>query len=99
MNPPPSPPSAIALWLPRADEHALAQSLGLVQQDAALTAKLIGSERVTLARDHPGVLVRVGRWHIWRVVRTLHRLGLTNTPDARAAAYTQLAFGHEHEAD
>lgn len=86
---------AIVLWLPRADEHALAASLGLCEPDPDLCARLVDAARIDCARRFPGVTVRVIRAHVWRMVRTLHRLGLTNTPDARSAAAVRLALDAE----
>lgn len=84
-------PALIALWIPRDDEHALAASLGLVPADPRLHRELQEAGQEQAARDLPGVTVRIGRWHVWRVVRAMHRAGTTNTPDGRAAAYALLA--------
>lgn len=85
----------VALWLPRADEHALAASLGLCEPDAALARELLEAARETLHSDHPNWEIRVGRWHVWRVVRAMHRAGFTNTPDGRAGAFAFLATNTE----
>jgi hypothetical protein len=84
-------PDAVILWLPRADEHELAASLGLCECDPALLRDLINAAQDQVARDLPGTSVRVHRWHVWRVVRAMHRCGVLNTPDGRARAYTWLA--------
>lgn len=84
-------PDRVALWIPRGDEHALAASLGLCDPDPRRLRELVEAAQAQLARDLPGVPVRVGRWHVWRIVRALARAGLTNTPDSRAAAFALLA--------
>lgn len=89
----PGPPSAMAMWFPRADEHELAVSLGLCEADRARLRALIDAAQEQTARDHPGVTVRVYRWHVWRVVRAMHRAGQVNTPQGRSAAYAWLAAG------
>lgn len=80
-------PDVVHLWLPRGDEHALAASLSMCEADPVLLRKLVESVQEQLARDHPGARVRVHRWHVWRVVRAMNTLGVTNTPDGRAMAY------------
>lgn len=77
----------IILWLPRSDEHALARSLGLVDLNEA---ELI--ERIRGVQRDAGSPVIVKRWHVWRVVRALATLGLTNTSEARANAFAYLAM-------
>ena len=84
-------PESVDLWLPREDEHALAASLGMCEADRALLNKLLAAAQDDLARQLPGVPVRVHRWHVWRVVRAMQRSGVLNTPDGRAAAYALLA--------
>lgn len=79
------------LWLPRGDEHELAASLGMCERDPALLRELVEQAQQAVARDHPGMVVRVHRWHLWRVVRAMARLGVLNTPDGRAAAYVHLS--------
>ncbi len=74
-------------WLPRADEHELACTLGLVELDATHIEARIGELR------RRGGNIKVGRWHVWRVVREMARLGVTNSPDGRIAAYVHLARG------
>ena len=86
-------PSLIAVWLPRSDEFALARSLGLVEREEE-EMRLIITE-LNAEYKPQGVIVRVGRWHIWRVVRTMHRLGVLSTPDGRAYAYGILATEKE----
>lgn len=85
------PPDSVVLWLPREDEHELAASLGLCEPDRALLRALVEAAQRQTAHDLAGVPVRVHRWHVWRVVRAMHRAGATNTPDGRAAAYALLA--------
>lgn len=85
------PPEQIVLWLPRGDEHALAASLRMCEADPELLRELVEAAQKQTAHDLPGVPVRVHRWHVWRVVRTMARLGVTNTPDGRAAAYVHLS--------
>ena len=87
------PPKQIVLWLPRADEHELAASLGLCERDPNLLREMIEAAQAQTARDLPGVPVRVHRWHVWRVVRAMARAGAANTPDGRAAAYALLSEG------
>lgn len=84
-------PSEVILWRPRADEHALAASLGLCEADPDLLAELITAAQEQTARDMPGVPVRVHRWHVWRVVRTMARARVLNTPEGRATAFGLLA--------
>jgi hypothetical protein len=84
-------PELVALWIPRADEHALAASLGLAHPDAAKHRELQETGQRQAAADLPGVPCRIYRWHVWRVVRAMHRAGLTNTPEGRAAAFGILA--------
>jgi len=81
----------VIMWRPRADEHALAASLGMCEQDPELLQQMIAAAQQQTARDLPGARVRVYRWHIWRVVRTMARLRLRNTPEDRAIAYDALA--------
>lgn len=84
-------PSRIILWLPRGDEHELAASLGMVTPDAAEHERLIRAAQQQIAADQEGVAVSVYRWHIWRLIRTMAKLGLLNTPEGRAAAFAHLA--------
>lgn len=91
-------PHSVILWLPRADEHELAASLGLCERDPALLRELIERAQQQVARDLPGTPVRVYRWHVWRVVRAMHRAGVLNTPDGRARAYTWIALGSDGDA-
>jgi hypothetical protein len=84
-------PSTIELWLPRADEHALAASLGMCERDPELQRRLVEAGREEAARLWPGSPVRVRRYHVWRVVRAMHRGGFLNTPDGRAGAVALLA--------
>ncbi len=86
-----SQPESVHLWLPRGDEHALAASLGLCERDPQLLRELVEAAQDQTARDLPGVRVTIHRWHIWRVVRAMVRVGAINTPDGRAAAYGWLA--------
>jgi len=90
-------PNSPILCLPRADEHDLAASLGLCERDPALLRELIERAQEQVARDCPGTPVRVHRWHVWRVVRAMHRAGVLNTPDGRARAYTWIATHTEGE--
>lgn len=93
-------PDQVSLWLPRGDEHELAASLGMCEADPKLLRKLIEAARLQLAGEMPGVPVRVYRWHVWRVVRTMAKAGLLNTPDGRSAAFAILANrNHEHDHD
>lgn len=84
-------PQSVHLWLPRGDEHALAASLGLCERDPNLLRELVEAAQEQVARDMPGVHVTIHRWHVWRIVRAMHRVGVANTPDGRAAAYAWLA--------
>lgn len=84
-------PNSVHLWIPRGDEHELAASLGLCEPDRALLQELVTAAQEQVARDLPNTPVLVHRWHVWRVVRAMAKLGLTNTPASRAAAYTHLA--------
>ncbi len=84
------PPHRVALWMPRGDEHELAASLGMCEADPALLRELLDAARSAIAQDHPGAHVCVRRWHVWRVVRALAKLGLKNTPAGRATAYAAL---------
>lgn len=79
------------LWLPRADEHALAASLGMCEKDPALLRELVEAAQQQIARDLPGCRVQVHRWHVWRVVRALAKLKLLNQPDHRSMVYAYLA--------
>jgi hypothetical protein len=85
------PCKGVYLWLPREDEHDLAASLGMCEQDRAVLRALIDGACEQTARDHPGVPVRVCRWHVWRVVRAMHRAGVLNTAEGRSTAYMVLA--------
>jgi len=84
------PPKEIVIWLPREDEHALAASLGMCESDRELLEELVEKGQEQIARDWPGTPVIVKRWHVWRVVRAMARLGLENTPGDRSAAYAWL---------
>ena len=84
-------PDSVELWRPRGDEHALAASLGLCEKDPELLRQLIEGAQEQIARDLSGVPVRVFCWHVWRVVRAIHRAGMTNTPEGRAAAFVILS--------
>lgn len=86
-----SQPRRVILWLPREDEHDLAASLGMCEPSRELLHEMVQQAQEQTARDLPGVPVVIKRWHVWRVVRTLAREGLTNTPEGRAAAYGLLA--------
>ncbi|MBL0920730.1 MAG: hypothetical protein IBJ10_01235 [Phycisphaerales bacterium] len=80
------------MWLPRADEHDLAHSLNLTEcADPAELRALVEAAQDEAARMLPGVPVRVYRWHVWRVVRALHRCGVLNTPEGRSRAYLWLS--------
>lgn len=81
----------VVLWLPREDEHALAASLGMCEKDPKLLRELVESAQQQIARDMPGAVVRIHRWHIWRVVRAMHTVRVLNTPDGRAKAYAYLS--------
>ena len=76
----------MVIWLPRADEYALAHTLGMVDCDADTLGEI-----VTATQEQTGVQVRVHRWHIWRVVRAMVAAGATNTPEGRATAYRRLS--------
>ena len=91
MNPQPNQPNAVVIWLPRADEYALAHALGMVDCDVDTLGEIVTATQEQTARDLPGVPVRVHRWHIWRVVRAMVAAGATNTPDGRATAYRRLS--------
>ncbi|MFZ2875465.1 MAG: hypothetical protein WAZ94_13410 [Phycisphaerales bacterium] len=91
-------PKCVEMWLPRADEHALAASLGLCERDPEVLRQLVHGAQEQVARDLPGAAVRVHRWHVWRVVRAMHRVGVENTPAGRATAYVYLAVGGDREA-
>ena len=80
----------VIMWLPREDEHELAASLGLCEPDRATLEQLIEAAQHQVAEDQPDTVVVVKRWHVWRVVREMVRLGVLNTPDGRAAAYVCL---------
>lgn len=84
-------PQEIHLWLPRGDEHELAASLGMCESDPALLRELLAAAQEQLARELPDTPVRVHRYHVWRMVRAMHRCGVLNTPDGRAAACVWLA--------
>lgn len=84
-------PSQVALWIPRRDEHELAASLGMCERDPDLLEELVQAAQEQVARDLPGVPVRVYRWHVWRVVRAMAKAGVTNTPDGRAEAFARLS--------
>lgn len=84
-------PHPVSLWLPRDDEHELAASLGMCEKDPALLRELVEAAQEQMARDLPGVPVRIHRWHVWRVVRAMHRAGALNTPAGRAAAFMTLS--------
>ena len=84
-------PGLVALWIPRADEYDLARSLGLVDRPRDELDELADAVREQVARDLPGTPVRVHRARVWRLVRAMQRLGVTNTPDGRAAAAGWLA--------
>jgi hypothetical protein len=86
-------PDQVVLWLPRADEHELAASLGMCERDPALLRELLEAARGDIERRHPGVRVRIARWHVWRVVRAMHRAGVINTPDGRALVFGLMASG------
>lgn len=87
-------PQRIILWRPRADEHELARSLGMVDCDAETLQQIIESSQHQLAIDLPGTSVLVHRWHLWRVVRAMARANVLNDPAGRATAYGLLAeFG------
>lgn len=88
-------PSVICLWLPRKDEHALARSLGMIERTPEEMQQIISAIRAEW--EPKGVAVKVGRWHVWRVVRTIHRLGSISTPDGRAAAFGFLGTSSEGE--
>lgn len=86
-------PRCIAMWLPRADEHELAASLGMCESDPELLRELVAAAQREAAEAARGVPVRVHRWHVWRVVRAMARAGLTNTPEGRAEAFARLSGG------
>lgn len=83
--------NSVHFWLPRDDEHDLAASLGLCERDPKILRRLVEQSREQTARDHPHTDVRIHRWHVWRVVRAMHRAGALNTPDGRATAIAWLA--------
>jgi len=85
------PLTDVIFWLPRRDEHALAASLKMCEPDPAMMEALVRAAQEQVALDMPGTRVRVYRWHVWRVVRALHRCGETNTPEGRSVAYIWLA--------
>lgn len=95
MSEPAPGPSIIALWLPRADEHALAASLGMVGEDPSRVRAFVEGAAAECRRLYPDAEVKVGRWHVWRVVRALHRTGQQNTPEGRSVAYVHLATDNE----
>lgn len=84
-------PTLVQLWRPRGDEHALAASLCLCEPDPDLLRQLVEAAQEQVARDLPGSRVRVHRWHVWRVVRTMAKNNLVNTPSDRATAFGLLA--------
>lgn len=88
-----SQPDLAVLWLPRGDEHELAASLGLCEKDPNLLRELVEAAQADCAERLPGAPVRIHRWHVWRVVRAMHKAGVTNTPYGRAAAYVLLSNG------
>lgn len=79
-------PQAIHLWRPRGDEHAVAASLGLCDADPNAVERSTEALRADAEKVFAGVPVRVHRFHVWRVVRAMVRLGVTNTSEGRAAA-------------
>ena len=80
----------VVLWLPREDEHELALEFGLCEWERDDAEDLLRGAQRAIASDLPGTRVIIKRWHIWRVVRAMVRLGVGNTPDGRAAAYVWL---------
>lgn len=84
-------PDSVDFWIPRADEHELAASLGMCSRDPKLLRELVEAAQEQTARDLPGVPVRIHRYHVWRLVRAMHRLGALNNPEGRAAAIGWLA--------
>lgn len=93
-----SKPDYIALWLPRRDEFDLAAALCMCVVKTFDDAKAwVDTTASDLRRQ--GLDVRVGRWHVWRVVRTLALRGLTNDSPGRAAAFAILAADNEESAD
>lgn len=91
----PELPSVVHLWLPRGDEYELAASLGMVDKDRQLQHQLVNAAQEQIARDLPGVPVRVHRYHVWRIIRTLARLQMLNDPAGRSAAIVMLAEGSD----
>lgn len=83
-------PNSVHLWLPRGDEHQLAASLGLCEKDPELARERLEAAQEDIARRLPGVPVIVHRWHVWRIIRAMQRVGVLNTPDGRAAAVAWL---------
>jgi hypothetical protein len=69
----------------------VAASLGMCEKDPETHRQLIEQAQHQVARDLPDAAVQVHRWHVWRVVRAMVRIGVENTPDGRAAAYNFLA--------
>jgi|GEM_PF-6729935 len=92
-------PDLVQLWRPRGDEHKLAASLGLCEEDPELLRQLVTAAQEQVARDLPGTRVRINRWHVWRVVRAMHRAGQTNTPAGRAAAFGWITDHAETETE
>lgn len=81
------------VWLPRADEHDLARSLHLVDGSPSDLRERIDALTCDLAETHPQTEVVVRRWHVWRVVRELARLGAVSDPEGRALVYASLEAG------
>jgi len=92
-------PDLVQLWRPRGDEHKLAASLGLCEEDPELLRQLVTAAQEQVARDLPGTRVRIYRWHVWRVVRAMQRAGQTNTPAGRAAAFGWITDRAETETE
>lgn len=90
-------PTDVAIWRPRADEHALAASLGMCVEDPAILEETISAAQAEAAQMMPGVPVRVYRFHIWRVVRAMVRCRVQNTPAGRATAVGWLAKGGDED--
>lgn len=88
----------VHLWVPRRDEHALAASLGLCEPVFEDVTSRVTQEQDRAGRA-PDTAVVINRWHLWRVVRALHRTGSTNTREglAKAAEFLAKNAKQEHE--
>lgn len=87
MNKPP-PGTPCVTWLPPADEHRLAMSLGLVDQDRRRYMDMLVA--IEAEAERMGFTVHRGRWRVHRIVYQLSSLGMENNTKSRAAVYASL---------